>query len=433
MGERGQFVAAVAKLKLAFSLLEQAAKITLTGPVLRLRGQLEELLRRAEDAVSRGRHQEAQRVLTEAKKNRDKAEQAVKAVQIDRAAEHYRVGISLAKRAIDMVSQDGRVDVDVISDERAKFERLLDRAREVVDESRNERATQILHQAVGLAKSAEDAYRNRNLNLAKKLLNQSSLLLLRAMDLASAGSSSAIDQSRTALFRLRDDLERAQPAIDQSRNPRARVLYERARRFAGDAQRALRKGRSYAALWKTDIGMNMLARAQRLARREGSPRFANRINQEINSTREDIEQVRGTLTPDSPADAAILLKMSQFALGKAEQAAAAGFRRVALEAILASQRFLTRAEKIIDSKDDRDVEQEQVRIRLNQLDAAIAEAEERLDGPPESWSRQLLQGAREFRRLSRTSFDQGNYKAANEGIQVSFELLRKSMKRAPKQ
>lgn len=423
----GHVAEAKAKIELAFSLLEQAAKLTLSGPIHRLRNQLEELLRRADDVVLRSRNKEAQRILNEAKKNRAAGEEAVAALRIERATEHYRVGITLAERSIKLAQT-----LDRILQEKRKFENLMARAREVVEHGSNDRARQIFHQALNLAHSAEEAFRNGNIELAKRFYNQSVLLLLRAMDLASGESGATVDQAEAGLFRLRDHIGDVRDAITESASPRASRLFERATRFANEAQSALHADKSYQALWKIELAENMLKRAARLARNGNHPQLSRKISREIQSTVQEIAAVQSRVTPDSPKDAAVLLKMARLAVNQAEQAETSGMRRVALEATLAAQRFLTRAERILDAKESGDYSGEQLRVRFNQLDAAIAESEERVVNSGQSWNLQLLQSAKNIRQMSYDSYQKGNYTAANEGIQVSFELLRKSLKNVPK-
>ncbi len=432
LAHQNLLVQAGAKIKIAFSLLEQAAKLTLRGPVRRLRSELEELLRRGEDQISRRHHPEAQRVLDKAQKNRDAAERAVSEVKVAKAVEFFRVGISLASRAISLANQSGHTDVDVIVDIKRKYESLLERARDVVGSSANDRAKQILFQAENLAKSAEQAYRNHNQDLAKTLLNQSTMLLLRAMDLTSGESHDSINKAEVSLFRLRSEMDKVEPVIAASKNPRAKILFERAKRFEGEAAQAMQNDRGHKAVWKIELGLNLVQRAKRMALKKSSPHFSNRIDQEIESTKEEIATARGTLNAGASKDARILLEMSQFAISKAEQASAANLKRVALEAVLASQRFLSRAEQLLDTQDSGNVAGGQVQLKLNQLNAAIAESEESILSSTNGLSLALLQSAKEIRKLSEESLLKGNYAAANEGIQVSFELLRKSLKNASK-
>lgn len=430
--KNGHLAEAKAKFDLAFALLEQAAKLTLSGPIHRLRNQLEELLRQADDVVPRSRNKEAQRILNEAKKNRAAGEEAVASLRIQKATEHYRVGITLAERSITLVQHSPGLTLDRILQEKRKFENLMERAREVVEHGSNDRAPQIFHQAINLAHSAEEAFRNGNIELAKRFYNQSVLLLLRAMDLASGESGATVNQAEAGLFRLRDHIGDVRDAITQSASPRASRLFERATRFANEAQSALHEDKSYEALWKIELAENMLKRAARLARNGNQPQLSRKISREIQNTAHEIAAVQSRVTPDSPKDAAVLLKMARLAVKRAEQAETSGMRRVALEATLAAQRFLTRAERVLDAKESGDYSGEQLRVRFNQLDAAIAESEERIVNSGQSWNLQLLQSAKDIRQMSYESYQNGNYTAANEGIQVSFELLRKSLKNVPK-
>lgn len=430
--QTNNLVEATAKVRLAFSLLEQAAKITLEGPIKRMRSQLEELLRKADDLVLKSRNKEAQRILDEAKKNRVAAENAVSAMQIERAVEHYRVAIMLAERSLSLVSNSGNLNFDRILDERRKFENLRERARDFVDSSGDNRARRIFQQAINMSRSAEEAYRKGNIELAKKFYNQSILLLLRSMDLASGETPGAENQAELALFRLRDLMEDSRDVLSQSDKPRANRLFERARRFANEAQIAIQEGRGYEALWKIELAENMVQRARRIAENGVRRQYSNKINEEIENTKNEISAVQSTMTSDSPKDAEILIKMSQFTINKAEKAAQAGLNRAALEAVLASQRFLTRAERILRAQETSSTSREQIQVRFNQLDAAIAESEDRILDSSQDWSKQLLQSAKEIRQISYESFQKGNYRAANEGIQVSFELLRKSLRNVPK-
>ena len=104
---------------------------------------------------------------------------------------------------------------------------------------------------------------------------------------------------------------------------------------------------------------------------------------------------------------------------------------MALEGVLAAQKFLTRAERVLDSKQPSSISGDKIRIRLNQLEEAIGEAEDRVLDSRQGLYRQLLESAKDIRNLSLESFQKGNFRAANEGIQVAFELIRKIIKNTP--
>lgn len=428
-----QFGLAAGKIKQAFSLLEQAVKITLDGPIRRLRSELEELLQKAEHLVLGSRQKEAERILQEAKLNGNAAEMALSARQVNKAVEHYRVAITLAQRAIDLVNRSGNKNSDRIQEERRKFEDLRDRTRDLVNKSDNDQAWKIFQQAMKMAKSADEALHNGNFELAKKFYNQSVLLLLRAMDLASKDSPATVDRTEMEVFRFRELIESTQGDIVNSGKPRANLLFERARRFAREAELAAKEGRNHEALWKIGLAENMLRRARRIAQATIPTDYSDRISQEIEDTKAEISEARAELSFDAPKDAGILIDMANFAVTKAEQASAAGLQRVALEAVLAAQKFLTKAERILSEQQTASISKEKTTVRLQQLDEAIAESEHQVLQSKQDWSIQMLQSAKEIRGLAVTSLENGNYQAANEAIQVAFELVRKSLKNLPKE
>jgi HEPN domain-containing protein len=426
--ENKNFVAAGAKIKMAFLKLEQAVRITLEGPLRRLRSRLEELMRRADNVVLGSKHKEAERILREAKLNRDAAERALAAKEINVAVEHYRVAITLTRRSIDLVRRDVGSVRDRMIEERKRFEVLRQRALDVVEKSADPRVKHIFDQADKLALSAEEAFKNHKFELAKRFLNQSILLLLRVMDMAGGESPSAVNQTRVALFRLKDLIEDSRKIVFNSQRPRAKLLFERAKRFEREAELAAGEGRGYEALWKIELAETMIRRAMRIVEGRDEPRFTSKIAQEIENTKDDIAAIRKKVSVDSPKDAQVLINMSQFAIQRAERASSAGFQRLALEAVLASQRFLTKAERILTTQATSSISKEKIGVRLNQLNEAIEESEKRVAESELDWPRRLLDGAKDIRKMAVESFQKGNYRAADEGIQVAFELIRKSLK-----
>ncbi len=423
---------AAAKIKLAQARLMAAAQLALDGPVRRLRSRLEELLRKADETVPHSRNREAQRTLNEAKKNRDSGERAATAASADKAAEHFRVGITLAERAIQLSARSVDTIIDHLREEKRKFEVLRDHTRQLIDQHGNRQAELIFQQALRTYESAETTFRNGNVDLTKTLLNQASLLLLRATDLARSDSPGHTDQPSSVLFRVHELLQETRDRVRASQSPAAKRILERASRFVMDAEAAAKAGNTQLVMTKLELAENMIRRANRLAAAQSRRPFNKKVLREIENTRSDIAAVRQNMHADTPRDAGTLLRMSEFALQRAEQASAAGFSRVALEAVLAAQRFLSRAEQVTSDDGAGRQTRAQTEVRLKQLETALVDAESRVVESMENWSLQLLQSARAIKRLAEDSFRKGDYRAANEGIQVSFELLRKSLKYVPK-
>lgn len=429
--ENREFVVAEAKIKLAFGLLEQAAKVTLDGPARRLRNRLEDLMRRADDAVADCGNKEVERLLRLAKSNQEACEKAFAAREIIKAVEHCRVAIDFAQNTLDLCKSSGKGSFDKISEERQRFENLRERAREAVESSGNKRARQVFDQALKLANSAEDALRKRNIELARSLYNQSMLLLLRAMDMAGAQSPAVDGQIQTGLNHLRSVIDHARDRITGSGNTRANVLFERAVRFENEALMAAQEKRRYEALWKVELAQDMVEKADRLAQGRGGSEYGHKVTEEIEQTREDIINIQQQGTLYASKDVDVLVRMAQMATNRAERAQSSGFTRLALESVLAAQKFLAKAEQVLSSQESENLEEAVVRVKLQQLNQALDEADQTALESGKKLNLQLVNSAREIRQMAVESFENGQYQAADTGIQVAFELIRKSLKRIP--
>ncbi|RMD95035.1 MAG: hypothetical protein D6813_01095, partial [Calditrichaeota bacterium] len=248
-----------------------------------------------------------------------------------------------------------------------------------------------------------------------------------------AGHSPEIKREFTrAMQQLNLLIERVRPQIEASANPRARRIFQRVLRFAQEAEIKAQKGRVHEALWKVELARNLLNRAAQFAKGRKIPRVRNRLQEEIEASRQDIRALKSKVDPETAPDAAILLNMSERAINRAEGALRAGFNRLALESIWAAQRFLNRADELANSPDHSTISRKFIESRLNQLNQAILEAERRFADEKQPMNLKLIEGAKDIREMALTSFRKGNYRAANEGIQVAFELVRKSLKNLPK-
>jgi hypothetical protein len=397
-------VAIDAKIRVAYAYLEQAVKITLSGPIARLRSQLEERMQRADHVVSGSRNKEAERLLKAAKTTRDAAEQALNAQQANKAVEQYRVALKLLDRALALVATGPAQNVtdlnnDFMSELRRKYENLKERAAELGERNGDPRIRQIYDQATKLALSAESAFREGNYDVARKYYNESTMLLLRVVDLSATDVSNQSRQLDNKLLALRE-------LLDQVRNDLSAANKE--------------------ALWKIQLCENLLHRTVAAADVDGNrAQLSDRLSEQVRQTHQEISEIRKKVTPTSPRDAEILIRMSEKALRKAEQALASGLSRVALEAVLTSQRLLTRAEGIITAKEAVSLKSEALAMRFAQLDAAISEAENNLDAKLQ-WQRDLLDSAKDIRNLAYDSYQSGNLRAAHEAVSVAFELVRKT-------
>lgn len=434
-----RFTLAVAKIRAAVSLLDRAEEIaikTFAGTVGRLRNRISERFTQAEQLVSNTRQREAQRLLEQAKNNYNSAERAFGTKRYERSFEHYNLALTLVNKAITLAKSFSNTgDADVLAEEKRKFENLKERAANLVERSQSHLARQTYQNALTTAHNALAAYSNGRKSLAKKLLDQASLLLLRAINLASTDRGVSVSDVgiEDKFVRLRDFIEKSRDLIEQSDKPRPKILFNRASNILNQAQTLARAGKNPEALGKLKLAENLVRRAIRIAQDNGRRNFSSNIFQQIENTKNEISWAKANIQTDSPADAKILLNVAEAAINRAQRAANAKTNRLALESILVAQRFLTRAEKVLNEGGSSNIEQKNVEQQLGQLDAAIVEAENRIANfTNETWNRQLLRSARDLRNVAAESVGKGNFIAANEAVQIAFDLIRKSLRNVPK-
>jgi len=423
---------ALEKAKSAMAGLEQTEKLIVAsavpGTLLRIRNELEELLQNAESSLTDCSSRDVLRVLDTAKKYKNEGERAESSRHVEKAIDRYHVGIELLRNMKSRVGDMGRLD-----NEKRKFQQILERAREAVATNSNDRLSEIYRNAVQLAEKSHEAEQNGNCDLAQKFLNQSSLLLLRALDIARPKSPQKSDQIESFYHRLQERMETIRKVVMQSDNRGAKELFKRAQGFMAEVEQAAEEKKNDKAEWKLKMAENMLNRSHALA--GGQPvqrQFDGRIAEEIENVKDDINAISSKFGGDISEDAKVLIRMAKLTAQNAEKALSKGLHRVALEAVLAAQSFLTRAERVLEKTDRQGVSSKQILSKLEQLDAAISEAEQRITESAAQLSLQLLQSAMEIREFADDSFKKGNYIAANEAIQVSFDLLRKSLKNYPR-
>ncbi len=419
-----RFAEAQTKLKTAFAKLEWAEKELLRGPADRWRTRIEELLRQAEHEILNCGHPEAQRLLQEARKLAAGAQRAGHQGDVRVAVERYRLAETQLNRALKLV----RSLQNKVQEARQHFEILNERARELLEQHPNDRADQVYRRALKLAESAEEALQACKLEAAQRFFNQSTMLLVRAMDLAGAQTPGVVNQADLQLFRLRELMEEVRDCVRDSRHPRAQEFFDRARGMAAKAEADLKAGRSHQALYRMRVAENLLRRACQMSRAGGGQEVSARTRDQLEQTRADLAEMRRNLSPDTPKDVQVLLNLAQAALNRSQRAAESGFQRFALEGILVAERFLARAERLRRGEETPGVTPQAVQLKLKQLDEAIRAAEENAGVTSEGWSGRFLTGAKEIRRSAVSSLQSGNYRAANAAIDVALDLARKSLR-----
>jgi len=415
-------------LQAASQLAEQAVKVALEAPLQRLRSQLEELLRRAENEVIGSGQRDAEQFLQQAKKAQAGAEEALKAMTYRRAIDFYRLAINLAQRSLDLAHGRGaNTGASAADSERDQFETLAVRAREAVEGSQNASARNIYDQAIKQGRSADNSMRSGHPAMALQLYHGAIRLLLRAIDLANSGTAGAATRLEGDLALLEDLISSAERQLESRRDPRGALLITRARILVNEARQALDRKNEGEAEWRLTLARNFVSKALRTDQ-PGLAAFELRLDDEISQLKEDIRDLEQRAREQGNSDAGDVVSFAQAACTRAERAANTGKPRLALQAVLAAQRFLSNAEALLSRAATPAVGRQEVAQKLDRLDAFVQEAAPTVNASQDEVSIDLLQQVVEIRDRAREAFNRGRMQVANESAGVATEMLRSAVK-----
>jgi len=413
----GRLLQARFDIRAATSFIEQAMKFALNAPVQRLKSQLEELMRRADSEVIGSGNREAELLLHQAKKAQTFAEQALSAGFVRRAVDFFRLAISLVQKALTLLNP--------ADDERRQFENLAARARETIETTQDSPARVIYDQAAKQGRDAELSMRNGKPAAARRLYAGAVRLLLRAIDLAGAMNSTNRLENEAAL--LEDLIGSAEKQLEGTNDTRAMKLISRARLVIAEARRALLQKNEQQAEWRLALARSLVSQAMRAGTGIAGA-FESRLEEEQAQLSEDIKEIEQRAREQANNDALEMAAMARLASGKAERAFADGRPRVALQALLAGQRFLAFAETLLGKTGEQKLDRNEVSLKLDRLDASLQEISQSATASNNELAMDLVNQAIEIRDRAREALNRGRLLIASESIDVATEMLRTALK-----
>jgi hypothetical protein len=417
---------ALAEINEGLRLAEMAVKAALESTLQRLRSQLEEKMRRAEIEVIGSGNRQAEQLLQRAKKKQSDAELALRAMAYLEAIQHLRLAIDLVDQSLKAV-KGNRLNTASAEDERKQFENLAARAREAVEAGANASARAIYEQAMKQARTAEEALRNGNTAMALQLYYGATRLLLRAIDLAGPNPVTSTSRLESELALLQDLIHSAEKQIDATSDSRGAMLIGRARVLAEEARRALERKNEPEAEWRLTLARRFVSKAMR-AEARGSKIFESRLDDELAQLGEDLKELDQRAREQENSDALELVALARLAAGKAERASEKGRPRVALQAVLAAQRFLANAETMLSKSGSRDLDRNEVSQKLERLDASLQEVSQTVSASGNEVALELLRQVTEIRDSAREAYNRGRLRVANESAGVALEMLQTVVK-----
>jgi len=408
---------AVTRIKTALTLVNRAIELLSRVPLERVKEQVDDLIRKAEQLSAGKSNKEAERLLYQAKQNRKKAITIFQQKNIWKANEHLRVAKFYAEKSISILQGPKGNIKENLNDEKRRYEELLQRAQEIVSSCKNEQARKLLNQALNQYQHIKRAYQKGNYQVALNLYYSNTRLLLRAIDLCQGQEYTLREQAIEELELFADLLSsaRGQPSLVE--NKQNKFILQRARRLYQNANEAVNAGNFALALRHTTIGKTVLSRLWGEESRQSMP---EKTEQELEQLRAGIEQIKSESDILSDPQKGPLLQAAESSLADAERFLARDRVQLALQSIFAGNRFLS----AIDSNTlQSDIDAARLRENLNRLRETLIQLEnsEQKDDTTEM----LLRETGNMLQKAQSALDKNQLQLANEYIKLGNDLINK--------
>ncbi len=409
---------AVARIKTALALVNRAIDLLSSVPLERLKEQVDELIRKAEQLSTGKNNKEAERLLQEAKQNRNRSVTVFQKRDNWKAMEHLRVAKFYAEKAIGLL-QGPKGDIrEKLNDEKLRYEELLQRARETVSSCNKEQARKLLDQERAQFQNIRRALQNGNDQIALNLYYSNTRLLLRAIDLCQGQEYSLREQAVEDLELFGELLAAAQEQPTLNGNRQNKFILQRASRLYQQADEAIKAENFAAAVRYTTMGKAVLSR---LWGGESPQSLQGKTEQELEQLRAEIERIKDNAEILNDKQKGPLLRAAESSAADAGRFLARGRVRLALESIFAGNRFLS----AIDSgkKQQPDIDAVRLRENLSRLRDALSllENSKKKDESAEP----LLQEAGKMLQKAQSALDKNQLELANEYIKLGNDLINK--------
>ena len=401
-----------AQLLVAFSLVQKVIDQLSQNPLKRIQEEVNELLQNTEQAlVGKRNNKAAERLLQDAKNNIKNGNNSFERGRILMAVENYRVAKFLLERCLGLVG-DGKLDIfEPLRNEKERYEELLQRAEDVVATCDNQQAAKLLLEAQKQDQAIRRAVNQGNGKLALNLYYSTTRLLLRAIDMCQGFSMPAKDQALEDIEMLRNLYE---TALEENGSGRSKVILNKVLNLQNQAQSAINRGNFLLAQRRIDLARNLLGRLWS----DGSEvNKQERAFQELEQLLFDIQKYQERINQDSSPKNKNLLKAAQASANDARRFLKRNWTNVALQSILAGNRFLS----ALDSSQGGNnlISKENIEIEIERLSEKISSIQE--DG-----SKERIRAARQMLDKAVQALNNNDIEIASEYVRLGNNLLTSS-------
>jgi len=395
---------------------DQAAKLVLQRPFDNLKSQLDQLIDRAEQATLQSNSDEANYLLSQAKKFRRWAYSSFKTSEPVKGQEYYRISFFFARKCLDYVSR-GEKDIEGrLLDLEVSITQLLNQAESIITGSGSEELERLLNdarlqyeEAMRLADAGKEEMAIRRLRLVERLL-------YRLFDQAERLDSKSENKIENSMYSLDSYLQALTEDLESSSNAGTRETLEKAWNLYREAKQAFQNGNYREAQVK-------IALSQRLAHsvfrqlKKNPDRTTLDVQDQLDETRklldlqrEQVQNSQNTAIKNMYAEAAGLLDRAQEALNQYNP-------DLAFRLVQAATRMTARIQRELKQSSG-ELKKQALEEKLQRLENLLQRLESNDQIMPQYAA--LIAEWRTFADKARESINNGNYVLAEEYINTAL-------------
>ena len=300
----------------------------------------------------------------------------------------------------------------------------MNRARTVASASNDKQIKSLLYKAEQQKDMIKNAVNRRDYRLALNLYYNTTRLLLRVIDIAEGHTISLKEQSVEELEGLRELVEIISQQYSRNPDQQMQFFLNRANQLYQQAQTDIETERYVLALAKIERAQNILERVTS-GNLNGEQRMADRAKNELDILKDDIYRLKERIDTSQRPVLHELLEAAEASVQDAEEWLSVGKIRLALEAILAGNRFVLATDRTLQQVDS--IQPERIKEELIKLEQNLAESMLYIDESSDL-SKSLLTQSQEMYQHAQAALDHDQIILVKEYLQISKDLLEKSKK-----
>ena len=399
---------------------DRAARLVLSKPLLNLKSQLDDLITRAESAVSGSNSDEANYLLNQAKKFRALAYVAFNNRQTGKGEEYYRIAFFFGRKCLDYVN-NSKTDLSAQYDDLdLSVKQLLVQVEELVTNGQHKQLEYLLREAENHYQDAIRLAEEGRLQMAVSRLRLIKRLLYRVFDQAEKTIVTDSGRLENSLYSLRTLLESLEEEVNQANDNQMGSLLNKAWELYRLAEVEYQNGNYAKSQGNISLCQRFANRIFRLTKNRSIGEVIN-IDEEIIETRHVLSLQEVRLQNMDRNDLDHLYQEASRLLDKAQEAQSSGRKEIAFQLIQAATRMSARIQRELRTQSGH-IEKQTLEQTYLQIKNSIANL--RNNESIVSENSAIVNQLDNFAQRGKQFLDEGNYLLADEYLTTAWEQIK---------